>query len=132
MTDPKDPTKQLSLHFAEDDMVSRGIETSIADGRLTISISVADLIRNARIGPGMEFIQSLPAGKVMIFDEPAFAESILRAMEHSDPEHGASFLYRLIDDAVELAIEKGWPGFVHYNPVDFRAWLDRPEAQGAA
>ena len=116
----------------KEDMCDRGIEASIADGRLTISISVPDLIRQARNGPGMEFIESLPAGKVKIFDEAAFAQSMLRAMEYADQIHGAPFLYKLIDDAVDLAIEKNWPGFVYYDPVEFRGWLDRRDRQGAA
>lgn len=94
------------------DMEDRGIEDSIADGRLTISITVADLIREARNGPGMEYMQSQNDDKLRITDESAFALSILGAMEHADPDHGASFLYKLIDNAVELAIEKNWPGFV--------------------
>jgi len=96
---------------AAQDMEDRGIEASIADGRLTISITVADLIRQAN-GPGMEYMQSHNDDKLRITDESAFALSILGAMEHADPDHGASLLYKLIDDAVELAIEKNWPGFV--------------------
>jgi hypothetical protein len=31
-------------------------------------------------------------------------------MEHADLDHGASFLHKFIDDAVELAIETNWLG----------------------
>jgi hypothetical protein len=95
--------------------MGRGIKVEVVQGTAFISVTLRDLILLAKIGPGMEYIESLPAGKVKIVDEAVFAQSVLRAMQHEDLQHGASFLAKLIDDAVELAIEKKFPGFEHYD-----------------
>jgi hypothetical protein len=95
----------------KDDMETSGIEASIADGRLTISISVPDLIRMARIGPGLDYMEMSLGAKIEIGDEAVCARSLLQAMEHSDQFQGASYLYQLIDNAVEVALEQGLPGF---------------------
>jgi hypothetical protein len=94
------------------DMTCRDFDASIANGRLTISISVADLIHNARTGPGLEYMEFALGAKIEIGDEAVCARTLLEAMEHSDQLHGASFLNKLIDDAVELAIERDRPGFI--------------------
>ncbi len=96
----------------KDDMGTRGIEASIADGRLTISISVPHLIRMARIGPGLDYMEMSLGAKIEIGDEAVCARSLLQAMKHSEQLQGASYLYQLIDNAVEVAIEQGLPRFV--------------------
>ena len=94
------------------DMTCREFDASIADGRLVISISVADLIHNARTGPGLEYMEFALGAKIEIGDEAECARTLLESMQHSDQLQGASFLNQLIDDAVELAIENDRPGFV--------------------
>jgi hypothetical protein len=94
------------------DMTCRDFDVSIANGRLMISISVADLIHNARTGPGRDYMEFALGAKIEIGDESVCAQTLVEAMQHSDQLQGASFLNQLIDDAVELAIERGRPGFV--------------------
>jgi hypothetical protein len=62
--------------------------------------------------PGMEFMEAASAAKIGIVDEASFAQSLLCAMEHGDQFLGAPFVYKLIDDAVELAMKQDFPGFV--------------------
>jgi hypothetical protein len=95
--------------------MGRGIQVEVVQGTAFISFTLRDLILLAKIGPGMEYVESLPPGKVKIVDEAVFAQSVLRAMQHEDPHHGRSFLAKLIDDAVELVIEKKFPGFEQYD-----------------
>ena len=94
------------------DMTCRDFDVSIANGRLMISISVADLIHNAKTGPGLDYMEFALGAKIEIGDEAECARTLLEAIQHSDQLLGASFLNKLIDDAVELAIERDRPGFI--------------------